>query len=77
MGISKTSAHCVLMQVLGKQMEIVWWLPHFLSAEQKATRSKIVHELLTRYKNEGETFLGRIIATDETWIWDLKPEMKS
>ncbi|VVC32732.1 Hypothetical protein CINCED_3A021716 [Cinara cedri] len=44
------------------------WVPHFLSPEQKDTRKDICRELLSRYENEKETFLDRIIAIDETWI---------
>lgn len=76
-GISKTSAQRILTQMLGKRKVAARWVPHFLSAEQKATRSEIARELLARYENEGETFLGRIIAIDETWIRDFEPEMKS
>ncbi|EFN75082.1 hypothetical protein EAI_07446, partial [Harpegnathos saltator] len=39
-GISKTSVHRILTQVLGKQNVAARWVPHFLSAEQKATRTK-------------------------------------
>ncbi|XP_025154653.1 uncharacterized protein LOC105190474 [Harpegnathos saltator] len=62
--------------VLGKR-KAARWVPHFLSAKQKATRSEIAHELLACYENEGETFLDRIIAIDETWIRDFEPELKS
>ncbi|VVC34914.1 Transposase, type 1 [Cinara cedri] len=53
------------------------WVPHFLSPEQKDTRKDICRELLSRYENEKETFLDRIIAIDETWIRDFEPELKS
>ncbi len=49
-------------------MVTAWWVPHLLSAEQKATYSEIAPESLTRYKNEGETFLDRIITINETRI---------
>ncbi len=65
------------MQVPGKQKVTVRWVPHFLTAEKKATRSEIAYKLLTHYKNEYEIFLDWIVATDETWIWDFEPEMKS
>jgi len=44
----------------------------------KKLRAKtIAANSLSRYENDGETFLDRIIAVDETWIRDFEPELKS
>ena len=33
--------------------------------------------LLIRYVNEGDQFINRIIAIDETWLRNYEPELKS
>ncbi|KAL4083208.1 hypothetical protein QTP88_028538 [Uroleucon formosanum] len=76
-GISKSSVHRILTEILQKRKIAARWVPHFLSPEQKDTRKDICRELLSRYENEKETFLDRIIAIDETWIRDFEPELKS
>jgi hypothetical protein len=53
------------------------WVPRHLSEEQRAASKKVAEELLWRYKAEGERFLKRIVAMDETWISDFEPELKS
>lgn len=76
-GISKSSVHRILTEILQKRKIAARWVPHFLSPVQKDTRKDICRELLSRYENEKETFLDRIIAIDETWIRDFEPELKS
>ncbi len=49
----------------------------FVVSRAKSAHSKIPCKLLTRFKNEGKTFLSRIIAIDWTWLWNFEPEMKS
>ena len=44
------------------------WVPRHLNDEQKACHQRIAEELLHRYQTEGEEFLKRIVALDETWI---------
>ncbi len=75
--IFRTSLHRILTDVLQKHKISARWVPHFLSVEQKADRMHITQDLLTRYRNEGESFLKRIITIDETWIHDFEPELKS
>ena len=53
------------------------WVPHHLSDKQKVCRQRIAEELLHHYQTEGEEFLKRIVALDETWMWDFEPELKS
>jgi len=53
------------------------WAPHQLSEEQKTARKRVTDELLRRYEAEGEQFLNRIVAIDETWIRDFEPQLKS
>jgi hypothetical protein len=37
----------------------------------------VATQLLDRYQREGEDFLKRIVAIDETWIRDFEPKLKS
>jgi len=53
------------------------WALHQLSEEQKAARKRVAEELLQRYEAEGELFLNRIVAIDETLIRDFEPQLKS
>jgi len=64
-------------QTLQKRKVAAKWVPHRLSEEQKAARKWVAEELLRRYEAEGEQFLNRIVATDETWIRDFEPQLKS
>ncbi len=75
--ICRTSLHCILTDVLQKRKILAQWVPHFLSGEQKADHMRIAQDLSMCYRNEGESFLKRIITIDETWICDFEPELKS
>ncbi len=76
-GICRTSLHRILINVLQKHKISAWWVPHFLSMEQKADRMRIAQDMLTRYRNESESFLKCIITIDKTWIRNFEPELKS
>ncbi|KAI4466432.1 mariner mos1 transposase-like protein [Holotrichia oblita] len=54
-GISKSSVDRIITEILQKRKIAA----HFLSPDQKATRQDICRELLSRYENQGETFLVR------------------
>jgi histone-lysine N-methyltransferase SETMAR len=62
---------------LQKRKVAAKWVPHQLSEEQKAARKRVAEELLRRYEAEGEQFLNRIVAIDETWVQDFEPQLKS
>jgi len=62
-------------QTLQNRKVAAKWVPHQLSEEQKAARKRIA-ELLRRYEAEGELFLSRTVAIDETWIRDFEPQLK-
>jgi hypothetical protein len=48
-----------------------------LSAEQKQKRLEIATSLKQRFNVEGQAFLYRTVAMDETRVRDFEPEMKS
>ena len=41
--------------------------PHHLTSDQIERRLKIATDLLSRYTEEGNDFLSRIVAIDELW----------
>jgi len=47
-----------------------------VTAEQKQKRLEIASLLKQRFNNEGQAFLYRIVAIDETCVRDFKPELK-
>jgi histone-lysine N-methyltransferase SETMAR len=66
--MSAASVFRIVTQTLQKRKVAAKWVPHQLSEEQKAARKRVAEELLRRYEAEGEQFLNRIVAIDETWI---------
>jgi hypothetical protein len=48
-----------------------------LTAEQKQKRLEIATLLKQIFNVEGQAFLFRIVAIDETWVRDFEPELKS
>jgi len=75
--MSIASVFRVMTQILQKEKVAAVWVPHKLGEEQKAARKRVVEEWLRLYEAEGEQFLNRIVATDETWIRDFEPQLKS
>lgn len=75
--LSKTSVQRIMKEMLQKRKICARWVPHCLNEEQRARRVEVATQLLNRYEAEGEGFLKRIVAIDETWIRDFEPELKS
>jgi len=76
-GISPISAFRILTKDLQERKICARWVPHCLTAEQKQKRLEIATLLKQRFNVEGQAFLYRIVATDETWVRDFEPELKS
>jgi hypothetical protein len=51
------------------------WVPHELNEVQKWTRYEACRVNLERYEIEGDNFLNRIIAIDETWSRAYETEL--
>jgi hypothetical protein len=66
--MSTTSLFRIVTQTLQKRKVAAKWVPHQLSEEQKAACKRLAEELLRCYEAEGEQFLNRIVAIDETWV---------
>lgn len=75
-GIPPTSVFRILTNDLNKRKISARWVPHCLSAEQKQKRLDIATLLKRRFDVEGQAFLYRIVAIDETWVRDFEPELK-
>jgi hypothetical protein len=73
--MSTTSVFRIMTQCRNKVA--AKWVPYQLSEEQKAAHKRVAEELLWHYEAEGEQFLNRIVATDETWIQDFEPQLIS
>jgi len=76
-GISRASAYRILTERLHKCRIAARWVPHDLSEEQKCQHFETAQQLLHRFREEGNKFLQKVVATDETWIQDFEPELKS
>jgi len=76
-GISRASAYRILTERLHKCRIAARWVPHDLSEEQKCRRLETAQQLLHRFCEEGNKFLQKVVAIDETWIRDFEPELKS
>jgi len=75
--ISYTSVFRIVTQTVQNREVAAKWVLHQLSKEQKAAHKRVAAELLWHYKAEGEQFLIRNVATDETWIRDFEPQLIS
>lgn len=52
------------------------WVPRQLTEDHKSGRMGSSLNFLQRYAEEGESFLGRIVTGDETWVHHYSPESK-
>jgi hypothetical protein len=75
--MSVASVFRIVTQTLQKRKVAGKWVLHQLREEQKAARKRVAEEMLQLYVAEREQFLNRIVAIDETWIGDFKPQLKS
>lgn len=76
LGISQSTVHYILTNKLGKRKISARWVPHNLSPDQLQYRVSVARQLLARHRREGNNFLHRIVAIDETWLRSYEPELK-
>ena len=50
------------------------WVPKMLMEEHRLKRQASALDFLTRYSEEGDNFLSRVITGDETWMSNATPE---
>lgn len=75
-GVSHSSVYRILTERLGMKKISARWVPHCLTKEQIEDRLRVAQNLLERYEKEGESFISRIVAIDETWLRSYEPELK-
>ena len=75
-GLSHGAVYTILTERLNMRKIAARWVPHCLSESEKCRMIEISKELLSRYANEGENMLKRIVTIDETWIRSFEPELK-
>ena len=73
---SVPTIHLIITKNLDFQKVCAQWVPRLLSPDEKQSRVSSSSEFLRRWKKEGDTFLSRIITTDETWLYHFDPETK-
>lgn len=73
---SRTTIHRALTEVLEMSKVSARWVPRELSDEHRKNRMGAALELLTRYNEQGDDFLNRIVTGDESWIHFWTPETK-
>ena len=71
----KTVLH-ILHKILGYCKLAAHWIPHKISNVQQWHRYAAAQALLDQYQREGDYFLGRIVAMDETWACSYEPNLK-
>ena len=51
-------------------------MPHRLTSDQAEHLLEVATHLLSQFDSEGQDFLSRIVAIDETWVRSYEPELK-
>ena len=69
LGLSTKGIHTIIHNHLGLRKVCAKWVPHKLSAEQKAKRVRICTELLAEYGENGAKRVTDIITGDESWFY--------
>ena len=66
----------ILYDNLGSRKLAARWIPHGISEVQQWHHYAVAQALLYRYQREGDDFLVRIVAMDETWDRSYEPNLK-
>ncbi len=74
--ISRGTMHEIVRNCLGYRKICARWVPKELSPDHVKQRMAASLEFLTRYHEEGDDFLDRLITCDETWVHHITPESK-
>ncbi|GBO03116.1 hypothetical protein AVEN_199047-1 [Araneus ventricosus] len=74
--ISQTVLYETVTGKLGYWKFCARWVPKMLTEIHKTSRMGAALEFLSRYHTDGEDFLNRIVAGDETWVAHVNAETK-
>ena len=75
-GVCHNTMFHIMQNILGCRNIAARWIPHEISDLQQWHRYAVAQDLLDRYQREGDEFLGRIVAMDETWAHSYEPYLK-
>ena len=70
------TVHTKIHENLNMRRLCARWIPKMLLECQKAQRVESCRRFVQPFEREGETFLSRIVAADETWISLYEMESK-
>ena len=74
--ISHGTAHSLVQEHLKMRKLFSRWVPYNLTEEHRKQRVAISRIHLERFEKQGNDFLQRIVAGDETWVYSFEPELK-
>ena len=64
-GISFGAVQSILTDILGMSKVSARWVPRMLTEDQKRSRLDISRYLLSRYEDDPEEFMDRVVTQDE------------
>ena len=73
-GVRHKTVLYILHDILCYRKPAALWIPHEISEVQQW--HLYAQALLDRYQREGDDFLGRIVAMDESWARAYEPNLK-
>ena len=65
----------IIMKHLGMRKICAKMVPRMLNEQQKERRVQVCHDILEEFETE-PNLLGRVITSDESWIFEYDPETK-
>jgi len=74
--ISQSLLHEIVSDKLKFLKLCASWVPKVLTEEHRLKRQASALDFLTRYSEEGNNFLSRVVTGDETWVSYTTPESK-
>ena len=74
--ISRSLLHEIVSIKLNFRKLYARWVPKILTDEHIVKRQGSALQFLSRYEEEGDNFLSRIVTGDETWVSHVTPESK-
>nr|XP_015920477.2 histone-lysine N-methyltransferase SETMAR-like [Parasteatoda tepidariorum] len=74
--MSRSLIHEIVTEKLKFRKLCSRWVPKILTEQHKKQRMGSALQFLTRYNEDGDDFLSRIVTGDETWVSYETPETK-
>ena len=75
-GVCHRTVLYILHDILCYRKLAARWTPYEISEVQQWHLYVVAQALLDRYLREGDDFLGRIVAMDESWARSYEPNLK-